>query len=205
MLPLQQQQSVLPSCPPLCSQLWNTGRLLPRRLSLKIGGPSSAAAVEGQDSPASQVCPTALFILAVLRHRSIDTFAHVKAHGNLVHETTLNGASYLRFAGYTSRKTLRCSQPRFPPIIANVDISAWLDCSLLFKHRGTSTMGRSATLTMEASAKTQQFSSFEDMVKSSDLPVLVDFHAQWCGPCKLMGDSLRVCAHLLISAPFASA
>ena len=46
-------------------------------------------------------------------------------------------------------------------------------------------------MTVEA-AKTQQFTSFEEMVRGSDVPVLVDFHAQWCGPCKLMGDALRV-------------
>jgi thioredoxin len=56
--------------------------------------------------------------------------------------------------------------------------------------RGTSTVGRSATLTVEA-VKTQQFTSFEDMVRASNVPVLVDFHATWCGPCKLMGDALR--------------
>jgi thioredoxin 2 len=42
--------------------------------------------------------------------------------------------------------------------------------------------------------------TFERVIKGTDVPVLVDFYADWCGPCKMMAPAVDALARASVGA-----
>lgn len=90
------------------------------------------------------------------------------------------------FAGVgMSLRRVCTSQPKFchKP-------NKYLTTSFRSKVVGFQTQSRAAPQN-GVPARKQKFANFDQLLSSSELPILVDFYAHWCGPCLYMSPILQ--------------